>query len=219
MPIEPRNQSFIDSDGSLQTYSDPYGNVKQEDVDKAIFFENKVRQALGAIQAAYIAAGQALDVIEAERLYLARGYPTFKDWLRSPEIGISYRLAHDLIRIVREALPVLMNRNAMDLLPNVSIMRSLLPVLESGEDQFIAAAQAVQGKTVEDAHREIARIQGRADDTDPFIKGFIRTYNDVHTIKFIYYTTQETFDLGELRLTTEQLREFRRVFRGELEQR
>lgn len=160
--------SIIGSSGELETYRDPYGVVSQEDVQAAIDLEQKIINERHAIDVGYLRIALDLAQFNERKLYLARGYPSFRDWTDSPEIRIGYRLAHDLLRIVNEAIPILEKHDAMDALPSISNMRDLLPILadDNAEEKFIEAAYTVKDLTNREAKDAVRQIRGIQRDYD-----------------------------------------------------
>lgn len=166
--------SIIGSSGELETYRDPYGVVSQEDVQAAMELEQKIINERNAIDVGYLRIALDLAQFSERKLYLARGYPTFRAWADSPEVKIGARLAHDLLRIVNEAIPILEKYDAMEALPPISNMRDLLPILadNDAEEKFIEAAYTVKDLTnreAKDAIRQIRGIQREYDEKTPAI--------------------------------------------------
>ena len=170
----PNVYSIVGSDGELETYHDPYGEVTDLDVEAAINLETKIINQRKAIDVGYLTIALDLAKFQERKLYLARGYSTFRAWADSPEISIGWRLAHDLIRIVNEAIPILERNNALDALPPISNMRDLLPILadDDAESKFVEAAYQVKELTnreAKDAVRQIRGIERPYDEPQPAI--------------------------------------------------
>ena len=170
----PNQYSVIGSDGELETYRDPYGDVSQQDVADAQALEEKIISQRKAIDVGYLTIALDLATFQERKLYLARGYPTFRAWADSPELGVGARLAHDLIRIVNEAIPILERHDALDALPPISNMRDLLPILAdaNAEEKFVEAAYQVKDLTnreAKDAVRQIRGIERPYDEKQPAI--------------------------------------------------
>ena len=220
--ILPATQSFIDGSGELVSYRDAFGNVTKEHVKEAEILERRILECMGRIKASYIQLGDYLDEFDRKNLYLARGYESFKDWVSSPEINIGSRVAHDLLRIVREALPVLAEHNSMEVVSsiNISTMRALLPILKSeGSDKFVQVAKEVGQATVREAYKIIDLARGKAA-SDAQIIAFARKHDyspDTITLEIMFITDIETYNIGRMVMSEIQMREFAKVFRAPIE--
>lgn len=149
--------------GELVRYDNTYDFVKDGDVKRADEVAEQIIEHSRTIELHYLKLAQALSTFNQERLYLAKGFPSFRTWAESNEIsGLSYRTAHNLLRIADEALPILQKNDAMEMLPSVSTMYDLLPILsdDNAEEKFIEAVERVQGLTNRDAKAEIREIRG-----------------------------------------------------------
>lgn len=215
MPIETGTQSYIDSSGALTQVPDLYKNVTQNDVARAEAIEKEIFANLGTIEAAYIRVGACLVAFEDERLYLAKGLSTFNEWLQA-DIKMSKRQAHDLMRIIREALPVLQKNNLMQQLPNVSTMRALLPMLAEGEDKFVQAVGEIQGMTIQDVYSHLKDMRGITDEYTQ-VKFFVDTNRNPVAVKVMFMDQVQSYDLGTLRMTAEQWRILSRFYSGQTE--
>src|SRR5688500_13132292 len=140
MVVQPRTTySQIDEGtGQLLTYYDPYVAVNDEMIERANDIEEALIVNAGKLQKTYLEIAVAIEEFDRNKLYLAKSCDSFRQYMREngAKINMSYRTAHDLIRWVREAIPILYKNNAMELLPPVSKMRMLLPTLADGEDTF-----------------------------------------------------------------------------------
>src|SRR6478752_8941544 len=101
--------------GELVRYDNTYDFVKDGDVKRADEVADEIIEHSRTIELHYLKLAQALSTFNSERLYLAKGFPSFRVWAESNEItGLSYRTAHNLLRIADEALPILQRNDAMD---------------------------------------------------------------------------------------------------------
>jgi len=169
-PIAIGYSSQIDGSGELLTYPDVYKNVTQEDVKDAIDIEKTIIHVKSLIERGYYAIAKALDEFERRRLYLARGFDTFSAWCESDDVDIGYRLAHDMLRIVREAVPALGDGVDLDAY-GISKARALLPLLadENGKEKLQQAFEDTAQLTVKDTNQYVKEIRGIAKpiDEDP----------------------------------------------------
>jgi hypothetical protein len=81
-----------------------------------------------------------LDLMDRDQLFLARGYPSFRAWTTSPEIDFSYRMAHDMLRVKRELIPLLTEQLGDEqaairavIEAGSSKARAVLPLLKANE--------------------------------------------------------------------------------------
>lgn len=205
--------------GALLTYNDPFAQVDDKMVSRAIKVEQEIIGHVGTIQKAYIELGAALDEFEKDKLYLARQYDSFRAWTQSPEIGIDYRTAHDLIRIIREALPIIVNNDKMDMLPPVSKMRALLPTLADGEDVFLEALEAIQDLTVSESYNAIDEIRGvekTQDGRKPF-RAVVKTGDTNHVVKIYSTNPEDSYSLGILTISRSDWPKFETIFGNRVE--
>lgn len=220
MPIQTGTQAFIDSDGSLVRYQDNFANVTQQNVEQAELVEQRIVECMGEIRTSYMRLAAYLDLFERERLYLARGYDTFKEWLA--EINIGSRVAYDLLRIVREAIPVLEHKQETAVVDNLNIsqMRALLPILKSeGEDKFVEVAKDVAGRPVRDAYKIIEQAKGKATD-NAHVMAFAKKHDysaNTIIVEIVIITEAETFNIGRLVMSDIQMRDFSKVFHAPIE--
>ncbi len=163
--------SIIGSSGELETYPDYFGSVTQEQVQEAQAIENDIIKAKNIVYLGFYAIAEMLDRFEAEKLYKARGYERFKDWLESPEIEISYRVAQDLIRIQREIVPMMQAELGLSteevreklLHAGVSKVRALLPLAseQSDHENFYTLLDDAPSLTWRDLRKEMDRARGK----------------------------------------------------------
>lgn len=164
---EKNKEWYQEADGSIVQYPDtyqiPYGDVEaSERVEKFILDEQL------NIKTSFLRIGAALNVFEQRKLYLGRGIPSMRAWLDGPEIDISYRLAHDLMRIAAELLPKIGDRVAD--IP-VSTLRELLPMLSDGssDEELLDMVEEVNGLTTRDAKKVLRERRGAGTGTPPVI--------------------------------------------------
>lgn len=165
----PTNFSYIGSSGEVETYQDSYGEVTQDDIDSAERLERYILETQSNIEQSFLKIGAALVVFDEERYYLARGMPSLRAWLNSPEFHLSYRLAMDLMRIARELVPMFPDGTAPEL--PVSTMRELLPLMTEGRtaEEIAGVAEDIQGMTVRDARNHIREVRGIDEPEQPTI--------------------------------------------------
>lgn len=159
----------IGGDGALERYADPFKNVTQEDVQLAQAAEVQVLQAKADVELGFAKMAFLLDKIEEQKLYRALGYERFKDWVESPDIEISERVAQDLIRIRRQVVPML-GDGAEGKIGDIGIskVRAMLPLLrdQGGEERFQELTDRLldpaQPKlTWNDVRAEVKRLRGQ----------------------------------------------------------
>lgn len=169
MPQSDTTFSYIGSSGEMETYQDSYGAVTQDDIDSAERLERYILDTQTNIEQSFLKMGAALVVFEEERYYLARGMPSMRAWLNSPEFHISYRLAMDLMRIARELVPLFPDDTVPEL--PVSTMRELLPLVSEGRtaEEIVGVAEDIQGMTVRDARNHIREVRGIDEPEQPTI--------------------------------------------------
>lgn len=205
--------------GELLRYDDPFAEVTPELIARADEVENELRGHLGNLQKTYIQIGLCLDIFDREKLYLAKQCDSFREYAKSPHLGMDYRTAHDLLRIVREALPILMQNDMMHLLPSVSKMRALLPTLADGEETFIKAVEAVQDLTVAasyDAIDEIRGVDAKDKKRKPF-RAVVRTGPKEHKVKIYSTNEEDSYTLGFLSVKREEWAAFENMFGSNVE--
>jgi hypothetical protein len=201
--------SIIGSGGELETYVDPYANVTEERIAEAEKLEAEILNHSAQIDLHYLQVGKLLCEFKEKHLYKERGYDSFRAWANSSDLkNIGYRSAHNLMRIVNEALPILAKRQAMEVLPSVSTMVNLLPILsdENAEDKFIEAVYEVKDLTVNDAKERIRDIRGMGrtiDDERPAIfKAQVTRGDDFHSVRIYCSTGADYYEVGVLNIKT-----------------
>lgn len=164
---ETNKEWYLEADGSVVQYPDayqiPYGDVEaSEKMEKFILNEQR------NIKVSFLRIGAALNVFEQKKLYLGRGLPSMRAWLDSPDVEISYRLAHDLMRIAGELLPKIGDR--VEDIP-VSTLREMLPMLSDGssDEAIMEMLDDVQGLSTRDAKKVIRERRGAGTGTPPVI--------------------------------------------------
>lgn len=155
---------YIGSGGELEQYVDAY-KLTKEQIDEAEECENAILETKKSIENGFLTIGALLMHMEDNKLYLGRGYPTFKAYANSSALGMNYRMAHDLVRIVREVGPKLesareQGRNIP--LPSMSNMRAALPMLSENltDDEFLDVLEDIEPLTVSDANKYIRERRG-----------------------------------------------------------
>jgi hypothetical protein len=160
--------SIIGGDGSLETYNDPFANVTKEDAEQAEVVEGKIIQAKAVIELGFFALAEMITEFDTKKFYKARGFERFKDWVESPEIEISFRVAQDLMRIQREVVPMLAQHsneaNIQELITQagVSKVRALLPLLAdpATHDDFKELIIDAPDVTWRDLRNEVKKRRG-----------------------------------------------------------
>lgn len=158
--------------GELERYPDFFANVTQEDVERAEIVEDKIIQAKAVIELGFFALAEMIEEFDRKQLYKARGFERFKDWVESPQIEISWRVAQDLIRIQREVVPMLAQhsggQNLQELITQagVSKVRALLPLLSdpSTHDDFAELIVDAPDMTWRDLREEVKIRRGVSGD-------------------------------------------------------
>lgn len=205
---------FIDSDGTAVHYPQVYRptpeQVVQANEQLHIVLENKKNAEISFLRMA-----QALDVVEKNQLYKAHGVPSFRAWVSSPNVDLSYRLASDLLRIVREVLPILPEGTNI---PSVSTLRELLPVLgdDQGKEKFVEALHEVEGLTVVDTRERIKELRGIArpiDEPLPAVfKARVRMGEAFHRVEITCTTGVDQYNVGVLTIRREHWPRFESRF-------
>jgi hypothetical protein len=164
------------SDGSIEKYDDSFRDVTQDGVDEAEASLQHIHRLVGSIEVAFLELGKALDQFETKKLYLGRGFTSFRQWADSDELSIGYNAAHSLIRVVREILPIFQKHNLMDYVPKfpISKMRALLPLMAdpNGEDMLVQAVKDGADLTFLDTKALVQEMRGLdkgIDEPDPAI--------------------------------------------------
>jgi len=134
------HQAIIEADGSLAIYDNAFADVTPAQAEQAAILENEIRATKGGVEEHFYHLALLLDRFEREKHYLARGYERMKDWCESPEIELSWRVVHDLLRIIRELIPALETQGlsteeAHRLVREVGISkaRAILPLIRVAE--------------------------------------------------------------------------------------
>ena len=217
------SQYVIGSDGSMEVYDDRYKQVTDEVVQRAQELEQDIIARGVDLKIGYLRLARSLAEFYNDKLYLARGYPSFHAWAESPEIGLQYRTAMNLVRIANEAIPILQRNNALELLPSVSTMYDMLPILsdEGAEQKFVLAAQEVQGLTNRDAKQRIKEIRGTAKAYDEELPAIfhaqVKDRGDVHEVFIRCNTGDDMYSLttrGPLIVKKRDWPRLERIFRN-----
>lgn len=164
---ETNKEWYKSADGSLEFYPDTY-QIPLADVDASEKMEQFIINEQRNIKMSFLKIGAALNVFEQKKLYLGRGLPSMRAWLDSPDIEISYRLAHDLMRIASELLPKIGDR--VENIP-VSTLREVLPMLSdgSGDESILELLDDVEGLSTRDAKKVIRERRGVKTGSPPVI--------------------------------------------------
>jgi hypothetical protein len=155
---------YMGSDGALEMYPDSY-KVSADKVEMANTIEEGIIYERQNIEGGFLRMGALLMVFEDNELYKAKGVPSMKAYTQSPHLGISARLAHDLIRIAREVGPILeraRERGVEPVIPSISKVRNALPLLSEGidEEEFLEVLEEMEDLTVNDGKRIVRERRG-----------------------------------------------------------
>lgn len=187
--VKENNDQWVMEQGELVRYDNTFGPLTEADGAEALRCEQEILQMHGQVQKDYYALAQKLADFKTRRLFVARNFSSFSQWADSEELkGIGKRTAYNLVRIVEEALPILAKNDAMHVLPSLSTLYDMLPILrdENAEEKFVEAAYQVQDKTARDAKQVIKEIRGIEDkDTESlmFFKVIATDRGDEYTVK------------------------------------
>lgn len=219
------SSSFIDGDGTLVSYPDPFKNVTERDVTDAVEWENAIVSAKVEIEAGFLKLAYLLTDFDDRKLYLARGYETMKAWAESPDIELSWRVVQDLLRIKREAIPLLEAKlgNEQDvkrvmLSAGISKVRTALPLLvdENTKDDFVEVLSLAPEMPWNDVRQEVKERRGLArapDERFPVLfKGQVTLYDSHATITVWAMDGVEQEALGKLRIKRAWLARFEERF-------
>lgn len=207
-------EGYIDSDGSVVKYEDPYV-VTEDEYNIATELEARIIDVRQDIDKDFLVLAQLLDMFESNNGHIARGYPSFRAWVSSPEIDLSYRVAHDLLRIVREVLPILGEREEI---PSVSKLRELLPLLadEQGEEKFLDTFDRTQNTTVRDTREIVKEVRGQPtaiEQEHPAIFRAAVTRGEVfHRVVVTCVTGTDQYRVGELQIKPAHYARFEQRF-------
>jgi hypothetical protein len=162
-----KNYTIVGSDGALETYQDLYQPTQQE-IEDAETLEKYILEQYQNVETSFLKLGGALIQFEERKLYLAKGMPTFQSWLQSPMFGFTPAHGLRLMRIVRDLLPLLADKET--LLP-LSTLTAMLPMLNDGStpEQISEVYDACEGLTVADAKKVISQARGLEDHDPPTV--------------------------------------------------
>lgn len=149
--------------GEIQVYSDTFGNISEEDIERAQYLEQCILEESAGVEIGYLRMARHLSEFKADNLFLARGFETFRLWADSPDLKrIGYRSAQRLVQIADEAIPMLEKYGLMEQLPPISTLGDLLPLLndDDGEKKFVEAVKMVEGMSNRDAKRYVREVRG-----------------------------------------------------------
>ena len=196
---------YLDSDGSLVNYPQVY-QVTPEQLVKADEQLNIVLESKLHAEISFLRMGQALDIIEKDQLYKAHGVPSFRAWVMSPNVDLSYRVAADLLRIVREVLPILPDNADI---PSISTLRELLPVLADANprESFLNAMTEVSGLNIADTRERIKELRGISrpvDEAQPAVfTARVRMGEAFHRVEIACTTGVDYYQVGVLTVRRE----------------
>lgn len=163
------NKEFYrEADGSIVEYPDAY-KLSESEISDAERMEQYILAEQRQIKQSFLKIGAALNIFEDQKYYLGRGFPSFRAWLNSPDIEISYRLAHDLMRISNELVPKIGMDN-IEKIP-VSTLREMLPMLSDGtsDEDLLELVEDVDGLTTRDAKGMIRERRGVKEGIQPVL--------------------------------------------------
>lgn len=149
---------FIDSNGTLVEYPDPYKNVSETDVQDLQGFEQFIIEQQDNIKGSFLRIGAALIEIDKRELYKAAGVSTMKQWMESTDFDFSYEHGTRLMRIVRDLVPII----GVEKLPPISTLKEVLPMLTEGfdADEIREAVAEVTELNTKDAQRRLRELRG-----------------------------------------------------------
>lgn len=215
----------LDETGSLVGYPDPFRYVTEKDAANAVEWEHKILGAKIEIEAGFLKLCYLLDGFDSEKMYLARGYETMKAWAESPEIELSWRVVQDLLRIKREAIPVLEATvgddgtvERMILHAGISKVRAALPLLSdaSTKDDFAQVIDLAPSMPWNDVRQEVKERRGLAavvgEQRPVLFKGSITLYDDHATITIYAIDGTTSESIGKLRVRKHWLPRFEERF-------
>jgi hypothetical protein len=94
--------------GEIQVYTDTFGNISEEDIERAQYLEQCILEESANVELGYLRMARDLSEFKRDELYKARGFETFRLWADSPDLKrVSYRSAQRLVQIADEAIPIL----------------------------------------------------------------------------------------------------------------
>ncbi len=200
-------QTVIGGDGTVEQYDDRYAEVTEEMVKKAEELEAQILDNGRRVTGSYLRMARDLSDFKREKLYLARGYDSFKDWADSPEISsVGWRTAYNLVRIADEVIPMLERNNLLDETPSISNLYDLLPILndDDGEAKFIAAMRAIKGLSNRDAKRAIKEVRGITanvgDRTATMFRCKVKRGTEFHTVRITANDNVDHYECGVVRI-------------------
>lgn len=155
--MERDTYSIVDpGSGEILTYPNTYAN-QEENYEAAQKVQNYIFELQAEVDSSFLKLGAALKLLKDEEYYLALGVPSFRAWMNSPDLHISYRLGVDLIRIVEELLPAF---GDTPILP-VSAMRELLPLIGTEhQDNLMEIVEDVRELPVRGVRDHIKELRG-----------------------------------------------------------
>lgn len=172
--------SYVGSSGAMETYADPFANVTPAMVEAANDAQNSIIECKNTIEAAFMTMAFHLDSFDENKFYLALGYETMREWTEDTSVEVGWRVALDLLRIVREGVPVLMAHvndlpeddrfpEAVRLLAEAksSKVRACLPLLSDGLDlDFIDLIEKAPMMPLKEVNKEVRRLRNNGEDEE-----------------------------------------------------
>jgi hypothetical protein len=201
--------TIMGSDGRPERYHDAFARVDEAMIERAAEVQDQIMNAAGHLELHYLRLAKGLSTFKREKLYLAVGYESFKEWADSPELKqVGYRVAHDLVRIADEVLPILDKHDRMyrEPFPPISTMRDLLPILadENAEQSLITALDEVAGlsnRAAKDRIKELRGISTPIDAKSPAIfKAKVTMGESFHKVDITCSDGVDFYNVGTLRI-------------------
>lgn len=211
--------AILGSSGEMEFYHDPYAGVTQEMAEEAIRFEEEIVKRREMVEQGFLEMAFLLDEFDRKEYYRARGYASMKEWSEDPGVEIGHRVALDLLRIVREAVPVLAEDDnlepAIDAISRAKISktRAMLPLLSLGmHDEFRDLISRAPDMTLRDVNREVRILKHGGDpngDLMPAVfKAFVRRGDKTSRYKITVMDGQVVQDVGTLLIPNEYTARF-----------
>jgi hypothetical protein len=204
-------------------YADPYATVSQDMVDRAMSTEGQIIEEKQKIAKSFIKMAYLLDDFEKNSLYLARNFPDFTTWISSPDIDMSYRSAHDLLRIKREVIPALAAQlpggevEAIKLLTEVGISktRALLPLVRIGKSaDLLDELKEATTTTFRDLLAEVKEAGHNPPRTPPRFLANMTKGESFARIEVLAQEGETTEPLGHLLIRNELVQPWIKQFGG-----
>lgn len=211
--IGTNKEVYLDSAGSIAIYPDAYQLDAADVHDAQETYQNILREQ-ASIKVSFLKIGAYLNAFEERRLYLGLGLPSMRAFLSSDQIEISYRLAHDLMRIAKELAPRIGADNIAKI--PMSTLRELLPMLSDGssDDDIMELVDDVQPLSTRDAKALIRERRG-VDEGNPPVIFFANVsvggvYNEVSITRA--GEDGDIYEVGKLRIKPEDFKHWQSRF-------